>query len=65
MYSKCKLIRVSHSDFYYSNWLSAVDHIREKPTEVLMNQEFRNEKISLFGTDVYQHYLARELGSWK
>jgi hypothetical protein len=40
-------------------------YVKEKPTEVLMDQEFCTGKISLVETDPYPHHLAEELDSWK
>ncbi|MGH9927527.1 MAG: hypothetical protein ACRD5B_19360 [Nitrososphaeraceae archaeon] len=59
------MTRVNYPESRYNNRPSAVDHVKENPTEVLMNQEFRTGKISLFGTDAYPKHLAKELGSWK
>jgi hypothetical protein len=40
-------------------------YVKEKPTEVSMNQEFRTGKISLVWTDAYPTPFGKGVDSWK
>jgi hypothetical protein len=62
---ECKLDRVNCPESWYINWPPAMYCVKERPTEVSMNEEFRTEKISLVGIDSSLHHLAKELSSWK